>query len=168
VLKAPSHLSRLRFLFDTYPDARVVITHRDPLRVLASMVDTFASLKLMGRDETDYEADVQWMAFGNAHLCQRLTNERKAGKLPEGQIVDLRYTDLMAEPVAAVRSVYERWGIPFGEDLAQRIRAHLAARPKDRHGAHEYSFADTGLDLEKERLRYADYQARFGVASEVV
>jgi hypothetical protein len=168
VLKAPSHLSRLRLLFDTYPDARVVITHRDPLCVLASMVDTFASLKSMGRDETDYAADVQWMAFGNAHLCQRLTNERRAGKLPEGQIVDLRYVDLMRDPVAAVRSVYERWGIPFGGGLAQRIRAHLAARPKDRHGAHDYSFADTGLDLEKERLRYADYQAHFDVSSEVV
>jgi hypothetical protein len=168
VLKAPSHLSRLRFLFETYPEARVVITHRDPLRVLASMVDTFASLKAMGREGSEYEADVRWMALGNAHLCQRLTAERKAGKLPEDRIVDLCYADLMRDPVGAVRSVYERWGIPFGETLAGRIRAHLAARPKDRHGAHEYSFADTGLDLEKERLRYADYQARFGVPSEVV
>jgi hypothetical protein len=168
VLKAPSHLSRLRFLFDTYPAARVVITHRDPLRVLASMIDTFGSLKSMSREASEYEADVRWMAFGNAHLCQRLTDERKADKLPEDRIVDLRYADLLRDPVGAVRGVYERWGIPFGETLAGRIRAHLAARPKDRHGAHEYSFADTGLDLEKERLRYADYQAHFGVPSEVV
>ncbi len=73
----------------------------------------------------------------------------------------------MADPVAAVRSVYERWQIPFGDALAERIRAYLDARPKDRHGAHDYSFADTGLDLEKERLRYADYQEYFGVPSEV-
>jgi hypothetical protein len=132
------------------------------------MVDTFASLKSMGRDESEYEADVRWMALGNAHLCQRLTNEREAGKLPEDRIVDLRYADLMRDPVGAVESVYGRWGIPFGEALAGRIRAHVAARPKDRHGAHEYSFADTGLDLEKERLRYAEYQAHFDVPSEVV
>jgi hypothetical protein len=167
VLKAPSHLSRLRFLFEAYPHARVVVTHRDPLRVLASMVDTFASLKSMSREQSEYEADVRWMAFGNAHLCQRLTSERKAGKLPEDRIVDLRYADLMADPVAAVRSVYERWDIPFDDALAARIRAHLAARPKDRHGAHEYSFADTGLDLAEERARYAEYQAHFGVPSEV-
>jgi hypothetical protein len=167
VLKAPSHLSRLRLLFDTYPDARVVITHRDPLRVLASFANVFASLKLMGRDGSDYAADASQLAFGSAHLCQRLTAERKAGKLPEGRIADLRYADLMADPVAAVRSVYERWGLPFGDALARRIRAHLEARPKDRHGAHEYAFADTGLDLAKERLRYAEYQAYFDVPSEL-
>jgi hypothetical protein len=168
VLKAPSHLSRLELLFETYPDARVVITHRDPLRVVASIANLMASLKYMGSDRVDYEATLQQMAFGNAYLCQRLTGQRKAGVLPEDQITDLRYADLMADPVAAVRGVYERWGIPFGDGLAERIRAHLGARPKDRHGAHEYSLADTGLDLEKERLRYADYQARFGVPSEVV
>jgi hypothetical protein len=107
------------------------------------------------------------MALGNAHLCQRLVQEREAGKLPEDRIVDLRYADLMRDPVGAVEGVYERFGLPFGAALAERIRAHLAARPKDRHGAHEYSFADTGLDLEKERLRYAGYQAYFDVPSEV-
>lgn len=167
VLKAPSHLGRLRLLFDTYPEARVVITHRDPIQVLASTADTLASLKWMGRDDADYDADVRQMAFGNAYLCQRLTDERKAGKLPEDRIVDLRYADLMADPVAALRGVYARFEIPFPEALAGRIRAHLAARPKDRHGAHAYAFADTGLDLEKERLRYADYQAYFDVPSEV-
>src|SRR5262249_12545490 len=147
VLKAPSHLGRLRILFEVYPDARVVITHRDPLRVLASQANLITSLKYMGSDAADYDASLQQMAFGTAHLCQRLTEERKAGKLPEDQIADVRYADVMADPVAAVRGVYERWRIPFGEPLAERIRAHLAARPKDRHGAHEYSFADTGLDL---------------------
>ena len=168
VLKAPSHLSRLRMLFDTYPDARVVITHRDPLRVLASTANLYASLKYVGSDAIDYESDLRQIAFGNAFLCQRHTDQRKAGRLPEDQIVDLRYADLMADPAAAVRSVYGRWGLPFGEALADRIRAHVAARPKGRSGAHEYSFADTGLDLEKERLRYADYQAHFHVPSEVV
>jgi hypothetical protein len=168
VLKAPSHLGRLPVLFDTYPDARVVIAHRDPLRALASQANLLTSLKYMGSDAADYDANLQMMAFGCAHLCQRLTEERKAGVLPEDQIADVRYADLMRDPVATVRGVYERWQIPFHDALAERIRAHLAARPKDRHGEHEYSFADTGLDLEKERQRYADYQEYFGVPSEVV
>jgi hypothetical protein len=168
VLKAPSHLGRLPVLFDIYPEARVVITHRDPLRVIASFANLVTSLKYMGSDDADYESALQQFTFGYAYLCQHLTDQRKAGKLPEDQIIDLRYADLMADGVAAVRDVYERWQIPFSGALAERIRAHLDARPKDRHGAHDYTFADTGLDLEKERLRYADYQERFGVPSEVV
>jgi len=168
VLKAPSHLSRLRLLFETYPEARVVVTHRDPLRVLASTANLFASLKYVASDAIDYERDLHQIAFGNAYLCERHTREREAGKLPEDRIFDLRYADLLADPVAAVRSVYGHWEIPFEADLGDRIRAHLAARPKDRHGVHEYSFADTGLDLAQERLRYTDYQARFDVPSEVI
>jgi sulfotransferase family protein len=168
VLKAPSHLGRLPVLFETYPDARVVITHRDPLKVIASFANLVTSLKYMGSDAADYEAALAQFAFGYAYLCQHVTDERKAGKLPEDRIIDVLYADLMADPVAAVRGVYERWQIPFGGALAECVRAHLDARPKDRHGAHEYTFADTGLDLEKERLRYADYQEHFGVPSEVV
>jgi len=168
VLKGPSHLARLPVLFDVYPEARVVITHRDPLKVIASFANLVSSLKFMGSDEADYEAQLQQFAFGYGYLCQHITDERKAGKLPEGQIVDLRYADLMADPVAAMRGVYERWQLPFSDALAERIRSHLAARPKDRHGAHDYAFADTGLDLETERRRYADYQDYFGVPSEVI
>ena len=46
VVKAPSHLSALPLLFATYPDARVVITHRDPLRVIGSLADLMATLAL--------------------------------------------------------------------------------------------------------------------------
>jgi hypothetical protein len=167
VLKAPSHVSRLELLFETYPDARVVITHRDPLRVLGSLANLMASLKWMGSDEVAYDAGLQQMAFGYGHLCQRLTAQRKAGGLPEQHICDVRYADLMADPVGAVRNIYERWGLPFGEELAQRIRDHLDVRPKDRHGAHAYSLSDIGLDLDAERARYAEYQDHFGVPSEV-
>src|SRR5258705_547203 len=104
-------MGRLRVLFATYPEARIVITHRDPLRVLASFANLTTSLKYMGSDLADYESEVQQFAFGYAYLCQHVTDERKAGKLPEERIIDLRYADLMADPVAAVRSVYERWQI---------------------------------------------------------
>ena len=47
------------------------------------------------------------------------------------------------------------------------IRRWVDARPKDRHGAHEYDFADTDLDLAAERARHAEYQRRYDVPSEV-
>ena len=47
------------------------------------------------------------------------------------------------------------------------MRAYLAARPRERHGRHEYDFADTGLDLDETRARFANYQSRYGIPSEV-
>ena len=55
---------------------------------------------------------------------------------------------------------------PFTDEARTRIRAYLDAKPKGRHGAHRYEFADTGLDVAKERARFADYYARFGIPIE--
>ncbi len=167
VLKAPTHITRLHYLFNTYPDARVVITHRDPLRVLASVTNLLSSLKWAHSDVCNYAGDLQRVAFGNAYVCQMMVDQREAGDLPAGRVTDVRYADLMQDPVAAVEALYRDWDIPFSAALRQRIDEYLAAKPKGAHGAHSYSFADTGLDLGEERARYTAYQGYFGVPSEV-
>jgi hypothetical protein len=167
VLKAPSHMSHLRELFATYPDARVVITHRDPLQVLGSLANLMAGLRWTRSDHVDYHALVGAMAFGHAFLAERVMKERDTGALPEEQILDVRYSDLVADPVGTVRRIGEWSGAPLGADAEAAIQRWIAARPKGRHGAHEYSFADTGLDLATERARHAEYQRRYDVPSEV-
>ncbi len=167
VLKAPSHMNHLRELFAVYPDARVVITHRDPLQVLGSLANLMASLRWTRSDHVDHAALVAAMAFGHAFLAERVMKERDAGTLPEGQILDVRYCDLVADPVGTVRRIGEWQGAPLGADAEAAIGGWITRRPKDRHGAHEYSFADTGLDLATERARHAEYQRRYDVPSEV-
>ncbi|WP_317928641.1 sulfotransferase [Halioxenophilus sp. WMMB6] len=167
ILKAPTHLNRLPYLFAAYPNAKVAITHRDPLKVMASVTNLLSSLKYMHSDVINYEDDLARIAFGNAYLCQHMIDERKAGNLPADQIVDVRYSDLMSDPVDAVKNLYRQWDIPFSDELGHRITAYLEAKPREKHGAHNYSFADTGLNLEEERAKYAEYQAHFGVPSEV-
>ena len=167
VLKAPSHMSHLRELFATYPDARVVITHRDPLQVLGSRANLMASLRWTRSEHVDYGALVGAMAFGHAFLAERVMKERDAGTLPAEQILDVRYCDLVADPVGTVHRIGEWSSAPLGADAEASIRRWIDARPKDRHGAHEYAFADTGLDLAAERARHAEYQQRYGVPSEV-
>jgi len=167
VMKAPSHMSHLRELFAAYPDARVVITHRDPLQVLGSLANLMASLRWTRSDQVDHSALVRAMAFGHAFLAERVMKERDAGTLPEDQILDVRYCDLTADPVGTVRRIAEWRGAPLGADAEAAIGRWIAQRPKDRHGAHEYSFLDTGLDLATERARHAEYQQHYGVPSEV-
>ncbi len=42
VLKSPFHLAHLNVLLDTYPDAQIVLTHRDPAVVVASSLSLFS------------------------------------------------------------------------------------------------------------------------------
>ena len=99
VVKAPSHLSALPLLFSTYPDARVVMTHRDPLRVIGSLADLMATLHYMHSDHVDYEVLIQFMAIGLELQMDEVAKERDAGTIPDDRITDVVYRDLVADPV---------------------------------------------------------------------
>jgi Sulfotransferase family len=166
VLKAPSHLSQLPALFRAYPDAQVVVTHRDPLRVIGSLCNLMAALHWMRSDHVDYDAIVRAMSFGFPFLCERVMKQRDAGEVPNERISDLRYADLVRDPIASVRSLYARWGRTLPAEAETRMRRLLEGRRQTRRGAHEYAFETTGLDRETERAKYAPYLERYGVVAE--
>ena len=167
VLKAPSHLSQLANLFATYPDARVVLTHRDPLKVVGSLADLMATLQWMRTDDVDYEAIIPLIAFGSWMQLDHITAERDAGTLPDDQIADVVYRHLVADPIGTVHRLYGGWGMAVTDEYAAALERLVAERTQHRHGVHEYRFEDTGLDLAEERARVAPYQERYGVPSEV-
>jgi hypothetical protein len=168
VLKAPSHLSSLPLVFSTYPDARVVITHRDPLRVVGALADQMATLHWMHADDVAHPDLGEFLCKGLELQMVAVTAERDRGELPGDQIDDVRYADLVADPVAVVAGLYERWGLPVSAAFDQALHAYVTDRHSGRGaGGHDYRFEDTGLDLATHRALVKSYQDRFGVASEV-
>ena len=168
VVKAPSHLSHLPLLFSTYPDVKVVMTHRDPLRVVGSLADTMATLHWMHSDRVAHQDLVEFLCMGVELQMNGVTKERDSGHLPADQITDVRYQDLVADPVGTVRHLYQSWGFELSDEAQARLAAYVDARHEHRGaGEHHYRFEDTGLDLAEHRALVADYQARFGVPSEV-
>lgn len=167
VLKAPSHLSALALVFATYPDARVVITHRDPLRVVGSLADMMATLHWMHSDRVDHATLVEFLCMGLEFQMDRVTAERDAGGLPNDRIVDVRYADLVTDPMGTVRSLYAAWDLTVSPDFTAAMERYLATRGSSGGSGHDYRFEDTGLDLEAHRASLRPYQERFGVPSEV-
>jgi hypothetical protein len=167
VLKAPSHLGQLRALLAVYPDARIVFTHRDPLKVLPSVASILYSTAWVRSDAVDPDAILGWFTGEMcATLLDGMTALRESGTLASNQCLDVRYTDLMQRPSETVAGIYEHFGLEFTSDAETRMRAYLDAKPKGRHGAHSYDFADTGLDADQERKRFRAYYERYGVAVE--
>jgi len=166
VLKAPSHLGQLPALFRAYPDAHVVITHRDPLRVIGSLCNLMAALHWMRSDHVDYDAIVRAMSFGFPFLCERVMQQRDAGELPEGRVHDVLYRDLVREPIESVRTLYAGFGRALSQGAEARMRAFLDERRSAKRGAHDYAFETTGLDRDSERKKYAAYLERYGIPSE--
>jgi hypothetical protein len=168
VLKSPGHMAKLPSLLHTYPDANVVVCHRDPVEMLSSVTSVIATLRWAHSNFVDYAAVAREQADFYADVLTRLTEYRRSGGLDPSRVCDVHFDAFNADPVGVVRGVYEHFRLPFDDALAARITAHLDAKPKGRLGGHAHSWDDLGLDVAAERARFAAYVEYFGVRSEDV
>jgi hypothetical protein len=169
LLKSPAHLWHLDALAAEYPDALVVQTHRDPLKVIASTSALATHLRRMATDDPDLTEIA--VAYCDDILVglDRGMDARARGVIAPERIVDVHFLDFVADPIATIRQVYGALGRELDDDAEQRMRDFLAEHPGDGGGGGtRYRFADTGLDADALRERSAAYQAHFGVESEPV
>ena len=166
VLKSPAHLNRLDALFAVYPDAKVIHTHRDPVKTVASVVSTLAAGRRVRSDNVDTAQIAAGLDFGMGYMMDAVVAQRTSGTLPAGRIADIQYLDLLRDPVGAIRDAYSTVDLPFDDDMPERIRAYLDARPQDKHGVHRYRAQDFGYDIDALRATFKGYTDHFGVEPE--
>lgn len=151
VLKCPNHLSGLQYLLETYPDARIVYTHRSADKTVPSLCSLAAVTWCMTSDTVKL-TDVGDFALDLAERCEAAG--RAAMQLvPPGQIVHSDYNELIRDPAATAVSIYERLGYPADAGLKARAQKWLADHPSDKHGRHNYVLEDFGLTPEIVRSR---------------
>jgi hypothetical protein len=167
ILKAPSHLSCLPTLFAEYPDARVIQTHRDPLKVLASTADMIATLRWQRSDRVDYDEFAEGIGFGYPILLDIVIEQRTRGVVPDDRFVDVRFGDLMQDHMGTITGIYEQLGMELSDQAAGRMRAYLDAKPAGRHGGRNYQFEDMGLDRGEMRAKVSNYMEHFKVPEEL-
>jgi hypothetical protein len=148
-------------LFSVYPDACVVMTHRDPIEMTASNASLTATLRSAFSDEVDPfevgpECSRRW-----AEAIGRALRSRDRGCAPAERFLDLYYADLTADPIGAVRKLYTHFDLSIPEGLEERAGEFLRRNPKDRFGTHRYSLERFGMNVEEETRRYAAYRERF-------
>ena len=91
---------------------------------------------------------------------------RDAAALPPDRVLDVHFRDFVGNEIETIRGLYDHFGMPFSAEAESRMRRHLAANPKDKHGGHRYEFGSAGLDPAAERRRFAAYAERFAIPEE--
>jgi len=161
VLKWPKHLFGLDALLEVYPDARIVWTHRDPVRVVPSAVSFVGTLRSMNSPLFDPRRfGAEWSALEEMALHRGLEVRRSAG---DHQFVDVQYSDLITDPVAEVGRIYQRLGIPADDETLRRVGDFQEENPQGKHGAHQYTPEQFGFDPALVKRRFAAYTERFGI-----
>ncbi|NVN53790.1 sulfotransferase [Mycolicibacterium hippocampi] len=154
------HGRRLRALFDTYPDARIVWVHRDPVQVLASQIVAFGQINesLAGTlDWTRYAEDT--IAGSRANFHAYLTDPL----VDDPRIHHVRYRDFVADPVATIGGFYDFAGLPFMAEAEKAMRDYLVTNRSDRYGKFTYSTDILPVPVQQLHNEFAAYRERFGI-----
>ena len=166
VLKAPGHLLALEALLQVYPDAGIVMTHRDPLKVLASCASFTEVLRSAFSDRVDKVSmarQVQQRWTEGAGLAVKY---RQAQGDLQQQLFDVHYLELLRDPMSMVRRIYEFFDLELTGAAETAMERFLLANPKDKGGVHRYSLEEYGLNPETERRRFQFYLDFFGIEPE--
>ncbi len=166
LLKAPEHQVHLATLLAVYPDARIVQTHRDPLKCMASATSLMATLYAMRSDKAFDARLFENIIMGEAtaQRLEQVMNQRDAGIVPAANIADSRYQDLMAEPMACIERIYAHFSMHLEDSARERMRDYLANKPQGKFGAHSYAVQAHHLQA---RPLFRRYQTTYGVPDEV-
>lgn len=163
VLKSPPHMENLAALNTVYPDATVVVTHRDPLAVLQSAITMIGYGDRLRRKVNLAELADYWIERIETML-RRCVEQRN--DLPRA--IDVRFHEYMDDQMGTIERIYELAELELDSAARSRIDAYLRDNPRGKHGQVAYDLrSDFGLDPDSLWERFAFYTDRFGLRREV-
>ena len=160
MLKAPAHTLSLDALVSVYPDARLVVSHRDPAVSLASACDFWE------RQMRTFSENLDLVAIGE--LWARIYDDAMACLIDfhgrhRDTMLDLQY-EVLRTPMSAVEAIYDAFDLELTHDAASRMREFLEHHRSGQHGVHTYSLERYGLDRASLLERFRPYIDYFDVA----
>jgi hypothetical protein len=122
VLKSPTHTSRIETLLELFPDAQFVHIVRDPFVVFPSTMNLWRSLsEAHGLQRPNFRHLEEHVFSTFSYLYERLQATRRL--VPAGNFHELRYEDLVADPIGQMRKLYETLHLDGFEEMQPRLEA---------------------------------------------
>ncbi|MBA6413334.1 sulfotransferase [Parahaliea sp. F7430] len=168
LLKAPSHLGNLPVLYRNFPDAQVVISHRDPLVAQASVTNLLGTLYWMrssqGFDASAFESLMAPEA-GAARL-DAVVDLLESGEVGQDSVSHVLYAQLVQQPLDTLQKLYSDMGLPFSDSSRQAMQGYLDEKPQGKFGKHRYQVGEE-QENKRKRALFQRYQQYFAVPDEV-
>jgi hypothetical protein len=157
-LKTPAHIFFLDHLDRAFPDARFVMTHRDPTEVILSVAGVYADIAGVFTDDLD------WAYLGRLNVEHWSTGIARAVAFRDNgaddRFYDIDFRAMQTDPLGEVRGLYEWLGEPVTPEFEEGMRSWWAANAENREPTAHAEPAAFALDLEQVRPLFADYVAR--------
>ncbi len=165
ILKSPQHMEQLGPLMDTFPDATVAITHRDPVSVIASTVTMLVYGDRIRRKRVDPPAVAAYWIDRIERLLRSCVRDRD--QIPVERSIDVLFHEFMDDDLAMVRRIYELADLEMSSEAEEDLDAYMLANPRGKHGRIVYDLkGDFGVDRDELRERFGFYFDRFPIEVE--
>ena len=161
LLKSPDHAHGLRELFSIFPDALVIQTHRNPVEALKSSTDLTRVLRGLYGAPGDPEEVRMREARVLAEDTERFIEFRDAHPELAHRFIDVKYTELVAEPLATVRRIYQELEIPLTNVMTRRVQELAINRSRYRGRRASAEAIDVRPAMRLEHQKFERYCARF-------
>jgi LPS sulfotransferase NodH len=158
ILKSPSNLPYAEVAAKAFPNALLIMTHRDPLQTVPSYVSMQAALYNLSATLTDAEVGAFW--FPRLVEWMRMF-EAARERIGEDRFIDIDYREVGKEPMAQAERVLTRMGIPVDAQLEEVLAEFLAGNKREQRPMHDYSLERFGLDEEAIKREFATYRERY-------
>jgi len=164
-LKAPIHSVYFSHLCKTFPDATIVITHRNPEEVVPSTCKLMEMGSFFHYNENTL--DKRWIGECSMRMsetmCHRIMSYREQHPEEQQRFVDVNYNDLLDDPIGVVKSIYQKAGHQYTPIFENRMKAYMEANPQGKHGRNKYSLDLYGLSEEEMNQRFKKYRETYAV-----
>jgi hypothetical protein len=165
VMKTPNHLWCLNTLLDTYPDARIIWTHRDPGRVITSLASLVNALQRMFTDRRDPRPTAEeWRSKARFAIEAGMRFDRASKD--EAWCDHVRFEDLMRDPIEIVHKLYARYDETPNPLHVRRMKVWLRERGRDSEGKHIYDPKDFDWSYEELAEEFQSYRERYEISRE--
>lgn len=160
-LKNPWHPLFLDDLVTVYPDAQLVMTHRDPAEVVGSACSLIRHVRPMYSDAVD----LRQIAEQLIHTFDLMITRQNAFRAKHGDtsIYDIQYARQLRDPIGQMRELYANFDEPFTRETEAAMLEVLAKGPQGKHGKHVYSLEEFGLTATAVRRHFREYCERFAI-----
>jgi hypothetical protein len=160
VLKSPGHALALDALTTVYPDARLVVLHRDPVVLTASVCSLIHTMSAPFSD-ADHRNGIRDLWTDTLEQCIDGI-DRHADRMRHVQ-----YADLLRDPAGTVSKLYADLGLDAAPGAIASMAEYVASRPKGQFGTHRYDLDSYGLNEAELRERFSGYTERYRVETEM-
>lgn len=162
LFKAPHHKFHLDALMTAYPDAKFIMTHRDPARVVPSYASLVTTVWPHGTVERHDPHDVGAALSRHLRIGQERAIAARA-RIGEDRFIDVHHHDLNRDPLGTLQRIYDFLGLDLSQSMRDSVTAWLATHRNGAHGEHRYTPEQYGLTADGLRADYDFYIKRFGV-----